>query len=241
MDPLNVVLPLVIGISSIGCGCSLPIFPGLFMIMRGSRSKARAIEMSALFSVVALAFLLFFGASISLFGLTLRPPQEGTVSQDSLVPLLPSVTPLSHILKFVGLSLYVIIGIFLLLNIEVEGKLSSFFMRKATTQPIGVGRAIVGSILYGVPATIMCSIIFLLPFVFSSLTFGDSFEVIVQFASFGIGRSAVIIIFGMLLSSLQTKALEVLTKWSSSISKIIGVIMIILGIYFYVYASASGF
>jgi len=240
MDPIALILPFFIGLSSMGCGCSLPIFPGLFMVLRGSgaQSRLRGLLLSLLFSLVILFSLIVFGFSLGYMQeITLQalPSASGEQALGAL-----SILSLStgSVVKVVGLALYVAIGLLFLLNLEC--RVTPNVSRYLPTQLSGFRGAFLGGVIYGIPASIACSIIFLLPFIFTSVASGDAFMTVSQFASFGVGRVTLIIILGMMFSSIHRRMHGFFLRGTRTLSRVIGGLLIVFGVYYFLYASVSG-
>lgn len=222
----------------------MPIFPGLFMVLRegSGHSRSRGLALSLLFSLIILFSLVIFGFSLVFMQRTALQSLPSATEQQALGVLSALSLNTGSVIKIIGLALYVVVGLLFLLNLgyRLEYRLTPNTSRYLPTQLSGFRGAVLGGLIYGVPASLVCSIIFLLPFIFTSVASGDLFMTVSEFASFGMGRVTLITILGMMFSSIHRRMSRFLLHGTRTISKIIGGLMIVFGVYYFVYASISG-
>lgn len=177
--------------------------------------------------------LIAVGATLANLGRFARVASE---SPQNVLPL--AVLDIGSVTKIIGAVLYVFLGLVFLLNLEC--KLTPNAARFMPSHLSGKKGAVIGGVIYGVPASIACSFIFLMPFVFTSIVSGDIVLSIAQFGAFGLGRTVLVTILGLMFTGIHSRLANVMMRSTSTLGRIVGVLLIIFGIYFYLYASSSG-
>ncbi len=232
MDVITLLIPFVIGLSSMACGCTLPTYPGLFAFLQRNveKSRLRTFALSLTFSSGIVLILIGLGAFLGYFQtFTAQTAALGSSATETTpsIQLNPASVSLRSSFKFIGAALSVGIGAVFLLNLEC--RLTPSVAARLPVNLQGFRGAALAGLFYGGPGAITCSFIFLLPFIFLSLVAGDMQTTILQFASFGIGRTILIVILGMMMAGLQIRLVKLIAGKSRAVSVGVGLVLIVFG------------